>query len=141
MTTLKNVCVSLGYHLEINQSEVWWPTADQTKLWIPHQSAQDYRILLAPPFAFLAEKVAPDSDSFHPVSGVKILGALIGSERFAAGFLREKVARVDDLLSLVAEMNDPKISTEMHRMCVFIVQIVHILHVTPPEQAKPMLYE
>lgn len=49
--------------------------------------------------------------------------------------------RVDDLLSTVEEINDPNVLTEMHRMCTFVVQIIHILRETPSEQATPLLGE
>ena len=110
-----------------------------TKLWKPRVTPDDERILLSPlPFPFLAEEAA---DSFRPVQGVKLLGAPIGSDNVVAGFLRERMERVDDLLSAFAEMNDPHISTEMHRMCASVVQIVHIFRATPPSQTLPMLEE
>ena len=103
---------------------------------------EDDRILLAPlPFPFMAEESAPDSDDLKPIPGIKVLGAPIGSDDFVAGFLRKRIATVDNLLSAVAEMEDPHISTEMHRMCASVVQIVHILRATPPDQTTPLLDE
>lgn len=51
------------------------------------------------------------------------------------------MACVDDLLSAVAEVDDPHIPTEIHRMCTSVVQIVRILCATPPEQKTPLLDE
>ena len=38
-------------------------------------------------------------------------------------------------------MNDPHISTEMHRMCASVVQVVHVFRATPPAQTLPTLKE
>lgn len=105
--------LSIGYHLEVGKSKLWWPAVDAVKIWKPRETPTDERILLEPlPFLFLAEEAVPDS--FHPVSGVKLLGASIGSDSFVSSFLRERIEIAKGLLSAVAEMVDPHISTEMH---------------------------
>lgn len=38
-------------------------------------------------------------------------------------------------------MEDPHVSTEMHRQCSLVVQVVHILRAFPPAQTSPLLNE
>ena len=67
---------------------------------MPRETPEDKRILLAPlPFPFLAVEAA--SGSYSPLPGVKLLGAPIGSDDFVSGFLRERMARADELLTAV----------------------------------------
>lgn len=47
----------------------------------------------------------------------------------------------EDLLSAVEEMNDPHISTEMHRLSASVAQVVHVLRATLPEKTALILRE
>ena len=51
----------------------------------------------------------------RPLPGIKLLGAPIGTDAYVAKFLRARMARIDVLLSAVAELNDPNISMHMDR--------------------------
>lgn len=75
------------------------------------------------------------------MSGVKVLGAPIGSDEFVEGSLREQMNLIEDLLDTVAEMKGPHIFTEIHRMCAFVVQIIQIFRATPLEQTIPLFDE
>ena len=45
--------------------------------------------------------------------GIKLHGAPLGTDAYVAKFLRARTARIDVLLSAVAELNDPNISMHM----------------------------
>lgn len=51
------------------------------------------------------------------------------------------MSRVDGRFYAVAEIEAPLTSTEMHRLCVSVIQVVHVFHATPPEKTAPILRE
>ena len=116
----------LGYHLEVDKSKLWWPTVD-------------VNLLDDLPFEFLEDKDAPDL--FRPAIGVKYLGAPVGNDAFVERHIRSRMTRIDELLTAVEELDDPHISTHMHRLCASVVQVVHIFRATPYEQTAPLLDE
>lgn len=89
------------------------------------------------PLPVLVQEVAPAS--IRPASGVKLLGAPTRDDAFIECLLRQRMAQVDDLMSAVEDMSDPHVSTEMHRLCASVVQVVLFLQVTPPVQTMPIL--
>lgn len=92
--------ITVGYHLEVGKSKVWWPTADQNKLWRPRVTPDDDHVMLKPlPFQFLAEEATPEI--LRLVPRIKLLGAPIGIDEFVAFFLSERMIRIDELLSAV----------------------------------------
>lgn len=92
---------------------------------MPRETPEDKRVLLKQlPFPFRSDKVAPGA--YRPVPGVKLIGAPVGSDRFVASFLRSRIQRVDELICCVEELHDPRIATNMHRLCASVVQVVHI---------------
>ena len=98
--------MSLGYHLEVDKSKLWWPTVNVSPL-------DDLT------FQFLEDEDVPEL--FCPAVGVKYLGAPVGTDAFVSGNLHERMTRIDELLSAVEELNDPHISTHMHRLCASVV--------------------
>lgn len=71
------------------------------------------------PFPFLVKEVAAAAQ--RPVKGVQLLCVPIDSKVFVSDFIRERLARVDKLLTAVEKMKDPYISMEMQRMCASLV--------------------
>lgn len=88
-------------------------------------------------FPLLAEEVS--IACFWNASGFKQLGAPTRNNNFVESLLRELMARVDELLSTVEVIEDLHLCTGMHRLCAFVVQIVHVLRVTPLVQMMPIL--
>ena len=115
---LSNSGVALGYHLEVDNLKLWWPTVNVSLL-------DDL------PFEFLKDKDIPEL--LCTAVGVKYLGAPLETDAFVKRHLRKRMTRIDDLLSAVDELKDPHISTHMHRMCAYVVQVVHIFRATPFE--------
>lgn len=112
---LQNTGLALGYHLEVGKSKLWWPPiVDTSEFFKPRSTPNDDRILLHPlPYPFLAEETA--QAVLRLLLGIKLHGAPLGTDAYVAKFLRARTARIDVLLSAVAELNDPNISMHMDR--------------------------
>ena len=111
---LQNTGLALGYHLEVGKYKLWWPIVDTFKFFKPRSTPDDDRILLHPlPHPFLTEETA--QAVLRLLLGIKLHGAPLGTDAYVAKFLRARTARIDVLLSAVAELNDPNISMHMDR--------------------------
>lgn len=88
---LEKAVLSVGYHLEVSKSKMWWPTLNQSLCWHPNTSSFDDRVLLKPlPSPQIAEEVTPAH--FQPAAGIKLLGAPIGDDAFVQRLLHERMA-------------------------------------------------
>lgn len=122
---LQATAVTLRYHLEFGKLKLWWPIVGPINLWRPNTTLEDGRILLQPLLLpFLAKEFA--LAAFLPVSGIKLFAAPIWNDVCVTGFLREQMARSDDLFPDVFKMNDLYISTEMHRFCASVFKFLHV---------------
>lgn len=112
----------------------WWPTVNIS-------------LLVDLPFEFLEDEdlewevdQKADVDGREDVpeifcqpTGVKYLDAPVCNDVYVERHLRERMARIEYLRSAVEKFKDPHISTNMHRLCASIVQVIRILRATPYE--------
>ena len=78
---LKDTGLSVGYHLEVDKSKLWWPSANVEKLWMPRETPEDKRILLDPlPFPFLAEAAEPSNVRVSCPSSAYFSGNAAGAD-------------------------------------------------------------
>jgi hypothetical protein len=98
----------LGLHLNVKKNEVWWP----------NRACPD-------PFPKEVERI--------PNTGVKLLGAPIGSTDFTCEFMRKKLRALQDVYKALDEVNDAQIEFGLFRGCLAYNKINHLLRTCPPD--------
>jgi hypothetical protein len=98
----------LGLHLNVKKNEVWWPNRT-----------------LPDPFPKEVERI--------PNTGVKLLGAPIGSTEFTCEFMRKKLRALQDVYKALDEVNDAQIEFGLFRGCLAYNKINHLLRTCPPD--------
>ena len=98
----------LGAHLNLEKSEIWWPSqADNVDLF-PNQIIR------------------------VPNRGVELLGSPIGSSEFLREFLERRVAKISKASLHIEEMDDTHIELVLLRGCLGFGKVVHLLCTCPP---------
>ena len=68
-----------------------------------------------------------------------MLGSPVGNDAYVRDAFHKRMKRIDELLTAVAELQNPHVAMHMHRMCASVVQVVHIFRSTPPAQTLPLV--
>jgi len=105
---------ALGLHLNVEKTEIWWP----------NRASSD---------PFPAEVVRVDN------SGVKLLGAPIGTREFTNDFVKKKLRALDDVCKVLREVNNAQVEFALFRGCLAYNKINHLLRSCPPDLLQEAL--
>lgn len=82
--------VTIGYHLEVYESKLWWLTVEPINLWRPKVTPRTAAFSFGCPS--LSSRRNPMT-SFRTVTGIKLIGASIVNDIYVYGFLRKRMAQ------------------------------------------------
>jgi ubiquitin carboxyl-terminal hydrolase 44/49 len=96
----------VGLHLNVKKNEIWWPSRSEPD-----------------PF--------PEVERVDN-SGVKLLGAPIGTEEFTAKFVSKKLDVLQSVCAKLEAVDDAQIEFGLFRGCLAYNKINHLLRTCPP---------
>jgi hypothetical protein len=105
---------ALGLHLNVKKNEIWWPNRASTD-----------------PFP-------AEVDRIHG-SGVKLLGAPIGTKAFTTNFVEKKLEALDEVCKALRKVDNAQIEFALFRGCLSYNKINHLLRTCPPDLLQDAL--
>jgi hypothetical protein len=99
---------ALGLHLNVKKNELWWPS----------RAAED---------PFPKDVIRVEN------SGVKLLGAPIGTTEYTTNFISKKLVVLKQVCETLEAVNDAQIEFGLFRGCLAYNKINHLLRTCPPD--------
>ena len=75
------------------------------------------------------------------VDGTALLGTGVGSDPFIVLMVRNRLVKIDDLLSTTRSMEDAQLEYILLRSCAGLPKFIHIMRTTSPQSLGPTLLE
>lgn len=104
----------LGLHLNVKKNEIWWPCRAE-----------------GDPFPADVDRI----DN----TGVKLLGAPIGTPEFTIDFVQKKLKALKDVCNALREVDDAQVEFGLFRGCLAYNKINHLLRTCPPSVLRVAL--
>ena len=86
------------------------------------------------------------TDIFNPVipravDGTALLGTAVGSDQFIVSVVRNRLVKIDDLLSKIRSLEDAQLEYVLLRSCAGLPKFIHVMRTTSPQSLGPTLLE
>ena len=75
------------------------------------------------------------------VDGTAILGTAVGSDPFIVSVVRNRLVKIDDLLSTIRSLKDALLEYILLRSCAGLPKFIHVMRTMSPQSLGPTLLE